>query len=59
MEGIYGKRYKCQVTDDKAFCTWLDFEKNSVTVPNFRCKPIILKNAGHDTLHGALPGLNG
>ena len=33
--------YKCLVTEDKEQCTCLDFQKNSVTDPNFRCKHIM------------------
>ena len=33
--------YKCLVTDDKEACTCLDWQKNSATDPNFRCKHIM------------------
>ena len=33
--------YKCLVTDDKERCTCLDYQKNSVSDPNFRCKHLM------------------
>jgi hypothetical protein len=33
--------YKALVTDEKESCTCLDFQKNSATDPNFRCKHIL------------------
>ena len=33
--------YKAAVSDEKETCTCLDFQKNSVTDPNFRCKHIL------------------
>jgi hypothetical protein len=33
--------YKAAVSDDKETCTCLDFQKNSVSDPNFRCKHLM------------------
>lgn len=33
--------YKAVVSDEKEFCTCLDYQKNSPTDPNFRCKHIL------------------
>jgi hypothetical protein len=33
--------YKCLVSDEKEQCTCLDYQRNSPTDPNFRCKHLM------------------
>ena len=33
--------YKCLVTNEKSICTCLDYQRNSATDPNFRCKHLM------------------